>query len=553
MARQASRPCDRLAIRSTRSVPACAVRKEWVLAAAVLGSSMSYIDESVVNVALPGIEAQLQSNLAAMQWIINAYTLCISALLLVGGASADQYGRRRIFLIGISIFAVASIGCGLAPDVVTLIVSRAIQGFGAALLIPCSLALIGAAYDEKERGAAIGIWSAASAVAAGGGPLLGGWLVDHASWRLIFLINPVIALPTIWIAWRRVPESRDPSAHEGLDWTGAVLVFGALGALVYGFIAASHAGWGQINVLAPLAVGAVLLYVFIRVERHSKAPMMPPELFRSASFSGINLLTLLLYGALDGALFFLPFLLIQAHGYSATAAGAVYLPFTGILAILSRWSGQLGDRFGTRAPLIVGPLITGVGFALLGFVGGAVHYWVFLLPVCVLGLGMAITVAPLTTAVVNGVSARQMGVASGINNAVSSIAALLFVAVLGTVALGSFGRSLDQHLSATGASAQVRGVVVPTREAFAPPSVPATLSPQDQQTVRGVVAAAYVETIRMVMLIAAALSWGAALVAALTLSPPSPRRASGRFSGFPPLRSGHSPSEPVSALISKPS
>jgi len=535
MARQASRPCDRLAIRSTRTVPACAVRKEWVLAAAVLASSMSYIDESVVNVALPGIEAQLKSTLAAMQWIINAYTLCISALLLVGGAAADRYGRRRIFLIGISIFTVASIGCGLAPGIMTLIVSRAIQGFGAALLIPCSLALIGAAYDEKERGAAIGIWSAASAVAAGGGPLLGGWLVDHGSWRLIFLINPVIALPTMWIAWRRVPESRDVNAHDSLDWTGAVLVFGALGALVYGFIAASHAGWEQVSVLAPLGVGAVLLYVFILVEKRTRTPMMPMSLFRSASFSGINLLTLLLYGALDGALFFLPFLLIQAHGYSATAAGAVYLPFTGILAILSRWSGRLGDRFGTRAPLVVGPVITGAGFALLGLAGGATQYWMFLLPVSVLGLGMAITVAPLTTAVVNGVSDGQMGVASGINNAVSSIAALLFVAVLGTVALGSFGRSLDHHLSATGASTQVRDVVAPSRQALAPPKVPATLSPQDQQTVRVVVATAYVETIRLVMFIAAALSWGAALVAALTLGPPSARVA------------------PVSAFISKPS
>jgi len=494
---------------------------------------MSFIDESVVNVALPGIEKHLASTLPAMQWIINAYTLCISALLLVGGAAADQFGRRRVFLIGITIFTIASVGCGLAPGIATLIGSRAIQGLGAALLIPCSLALIGAAYDEKERGAAIGIWSGASAVAAGGGPLLGGWLVDHASWRLIFLINPVIALPTIWIALRRVPESRDLSAHAGLDWIGALLVFGGLGALVYGLIAASHAGWGQVTVLAPLAAGAALLYVFIRVEQHSAAPMMPLDLFRSVSFSGINLLTLLLYGALDGALFFLPFLLIQAHGYSATAAGAVYLPFTVVLTVLSRWSGHLADRFGTRRPLIVGPAIAGIGFALVGLVGGATHYWIFLLPMTVLGLGMAITVAPLTTAVVNGVSDRRMGVASGINNAVSSIAALLFVAVLGTIALGTFGRSLDRHLSATAASPQVREVVAETREAFAPPSMPASLPEEDRQTVRVVVGDSYVETIRLVMMIAAALSWGAALVAAITLG------------------SGKAHEAPISAVITK--
>ena len=505
-------------------MPACVARKEWVLAAAVLGSSMSLVDESVVNVALPRIEAQLDATLPAMQWIINAYTLCISALLLVGGAAADQYGRRRVFLIGITIFTIASIGCGLAPHISVLVASRAVQGLGAALLIPCSLALIGAAYDEKERGAAIGIWSGASAVAAGGGPLLGGWMVDHASWRLIFLINPVIALPTIWIALRRVPESRDPAAPPGLDWTGSVLAFGALGSLVYGFIAASHGGWGQAVVVVPVIAGAALLYAFIRVERRSASPMMPPELFRSVSFRGINLLTLLLYGALDGALFFLPFLLIQAHGYSATEAGAIYLPFTIILAVLSRWSGHLADRFGFRAPLIVGPVVTGVGFMLLGLVGGASDYWIFLLPMTVLGLGMAITVAPLTTAVVNGVSERQMGVASGINNAVASIAALLFVAVLGTIALGAFGHSLDRHLSTVGASTEVQAVVAQSREAFAPPSVPATFSAQDQQNVRVVVKDAYVETIRLVMMLAASLSWGAGLVAALTLGAKNARK-----------------------------
>jgi EmrB/QacA subfamily drug resistance transporter len=523
MPRQTPRPCDEVAIRATRPVAACAARKQWVLAAAVLGSSMSFIDESVVNVALPRIGTALEATLPALQWIINAYTLCISALLLVGGAAADQLGRRRIFLVGIVIFAVASAGCGLAPHLSILIVARAVQGVGAALLIPCSLALIGSAYDEKERGAAIGIWSGASAVAAGGGPLLGGLLVDHASWRMIFLINPLLAVPTIWITLRHVPESRDCDASQGLDWVGALLAFGGLGALVYGLIAASHAGWAHITVVAPLAVGAGLLALFITAEQRSPAPMMPLELFRSRTFTGINLLTLLLYGALAGALFFLPFLLIQAHGYSATAAGAVFLPFTVILALLSRWSGGLADRFGTRAPLIVGSSIAGLGFTLLGAVSGAGHYWIFLLPMTVLGLGMAITVAPLTTAVVNGVDERQIGVASGINNAVAYVADLLFVAVLGTVALGAFGRSLDRHLSATAAPPEIRAAVASAREDFAGPSVPAGMPPDEQHAVRAVVSDSYVETIRLVMFIAASLSWGGALVAALTVGPRSAR------------------------------
>jgi EmrB/QacA subfamily drug resistance transporter len=541
MSKATSRPCDEVTIRATRSVPACAARKEWVLAAAVLGSSMSLIDESVVNVALPNIESALHTTLPAMQWILNAYTLCISALLLLGGAAADQFGRRKIFLIGLTIFAVASVGCGLAPHISVLILARAVQGVGAALLIPCSLALIGAAYNEKERGAAIGIWSGASAVAAGAGPLLGGWLVDHASWRMIFLINPLIAAPTIWIAIRYVPESRDVNGPAGLDWTGALLAFGALGGLVYGLIAASHGGWAQTTVLAALVGGIVLLVLFIRTEKRSPAPMVPLELFRSRNFAGINLLTLLLYGSLDGALFFLPFLLIQAHGYSATAAGAVYLPFTVILALLSRWSGGLADRFGTRAPLILGPAIAGAGFALLGSAAGATAYWMFLPPMIVLGLGMVITVAPLTTAVVNGVAERQIGIASGINNAVASIASLLFVAVLGTIALSTFGRSLDRHLVATNATPEIRAVVATSRDALASPSVPTNMSTQDQDTTHRVIMGAYVETIRLVMLLAAALTWCGALAAALAVGPP-------KAVGPPRPRES-----PVLAAITKPS
>ena len=433
-----AQPCAAEVIRSTRGTSACAQRdKAWVLAAAVLGSTMAFVDESVVNVALPTIEADLGTTLAAMQWVINAYTLCMSALLLIGGAAADRFGRRRLFLIGIVTFTLASIACGFAPDIAALIGARAIQGVGAALLIPCSLAIIGAAFNEQERGAAIGIWSGASALAAGAGPLLGGWLVDHLSWRAIFLINPLIAIPTLWIAVRRLPESGDPSAHASLDWRGAVLAFGGLGGLVYGLIAASRRGWQDMTVVASLTAGALLLLGLVLEERRSRAPMMPLRLFGSRSFSGVNLLTLFLYGALGGAFFLLPFLLIQAHGFSATAAGAVYLPFTLVLAVLSRWSGGLVDRFGARRPLIIGPLIAAVGFALLAVVSGEQAYWVYLGPMIVLGFGMAITVAPLTTTVINSVKERETGVASGINNVVAAVASLLVIAVLGTLVADS--------------------------------------------------------------------------------------------------------------------
>ena len=433
-----AQPCAAEVIRSTRGTSACPKRdKTWVLAAAVLGSTMAFVDESVVNVALPTIEADLGTTLAAMQWVINAYTLCMSALLLIGGAAADRFGRRVLFLIGIVSFTLASIACGFAPDIGALIAARAIQGVAAALLIPCSLAIIGAAFDEQERGAAIGIWSGASALAAGAGPLLGGWLIDHLSWRAIFLINPLIAIPTLWIAVRRLPESGDPTAHAGLDWRGAVLAFGGLGSLVYGLIAASRLGWLDVTVAGSLTAGALLLMGLVLEERRSRAPMMPLRLFGSRSFSGVNLLTLFLYGALGGAFFFLPFLLIQTHGFSATAAGAVYLPFTLVLAVLSRWSGGLVDRFGARRPLIIGPLIAAVGFALLAVVSGEQRYWVYLGPMIVLGFGMAITVAPLTTTVINSVQERETGVASGINNVVAAVASLLVIAVLGTLVADS--------------------------------------------------------------------------------------------------------------------
>jgi EmrB/QacA subfamily drug resistance transporter len=522
-----ARPCDELVIRSTPSAAPCAKRQQtWVLVAAVLGSSMAFIDSSVVNVALPKMETELAATLSAMTWVINAYTLCMSALLLIGGAAADQIGRRRIFIVGLSVFAVASIGCGLAPGVEVLILARAIQGVGAALLIPCSLAIIGAAFDEKERGAAIGVWSGASAITAGAAPMLGGWLVDHGSWRAIFLINPVIAVPTILIALRHVPESVNPDARKGLDGMGASVAFCGLGLLVYGLITAADRGWPSPIVVGSLVVAAVLLVTFVWTERRSPAPMMPLNVFRSLTFSGVNILTLLLYGALGGAMFFQPFLLIQVHGYTATEAGAAFLPFTIVLALLSRWGGGLVDRFGARLPLIVGPAIVAVGFFLLSVPGTEGTYWTtFFPPMVVLGFGMAITVAPLTTTVLNSVAPHQTGVASGINNAVAQVASLLTIAILGTVGMATLNRSLDQHLARSPASAEVHKIVDNARKGFVMPGMPADTSGPDRQTAHTIVADSFLETIRRVMLIAAALSLASAASAALTIRPSPASRA----------------------------
>ena len=432
-----ARPSPSPIVHATRGAIDCTVaQKRWVLAATILASVISYIDESVVNVALPAIGRDLAASPATLQWVINAYTLCLAAFLLVGGAAGDRLGRRRVFIAGLVLFGTASLGCGLSRGAAELIAGRAVQGLGAALLIPCSLAIIGAAFPENERGRAIGTWAGFSAIAAAIGPLLGGWMVDHLAWQAIFLINPFLCLGALWIAARHLPESRDDDAPPGLDWPGALLAFAGLGSLVFGLIALPEKGLDDRMVEAALAGGVALLVLFIWHEARAAAPMMPLGLFRSATFSGINALTLLLYGALGGAFFLLPFDLISVHGNSATEAGAVFLPFTLIMAVLSRWSGGLLDRFGARLPLIAGPAIVAVGFVLFALAGPTTSYALaFLLPVSVVGLGMAVTVAPLTTTVIAAVPGRQTGVASGINNAVSSVASLLAIAVFGALAL----------------------------------------------------------------------------------------------------------------------
>jgi EmrB/QacA subfamily drug resistance transporter len=524
-----TRPCDEGVIQSTPVAIDCPVdAKPWVLLAAILASSIAYIDESIVNVALPAIETDLVASAVVVQWLVNAYTLCLSAFLLVGGATGDQFGRRRFFIVGISIFAMASLWCGLAPSLAQLIFARAVQGAGAALLLPCSLALIGATFGETERGKAIGTWAGASSVALAIAPLLGGWIVDHFSWRWIFLVNPLIALPTIWIAYYRVPESRDPAASPDLDWRGTLLVLLGLGGLAYGLIASPISGWRDPIVLVSLIGGLLLLIAFVHVERTSRTPMLPLSLFRSQTFSAVNLLTLLLYAAVGGVFFFLPFALIQVHGYPATLAGTAFLPFTIILAALSRWAGGLLDKFGARLPLTIGPAVAALGIGLMALTVTKGSYWEFLAAIAVLGFGMVVSVAPLTATAIDAVPAHETGVASGINNAVASVANLLAIAILGAVALAILDHALAGNLQNPALSEGVKHAIQAARGQLVIEPALGDAQGADRAEAALILRGSLAESIRWVMLLAAALALGAAAAGTLI-----PRSTKGRNVGNP--------------------
>lgn len=487
----------------------------YVLAATILGTSMAFIDGTVVNVALPALQSAFHATAIDVQWVIESYALFLAALLLVGGSLGDHFGRRRIYCAGVTIFTLASIWCGIAPSVSQLIAARAVQGIGGALLVPGSLAIITTSFPKEERGQAIGIWSAFTSITAAIGPVMGGWLIEHVSWRAVFYLNVPIAIAVLALTFRFVPESRDAKSAKELDWVGAVLATASLGGIVYGLIESSSHGFGNKMVLTALAIGVVASVLFYVVEAWHKNPMLPLALFRSMDFSGANLLTLLLYAALSGLFYFLPLNLIQVQRLSATAAGAALIPFTLIMFGLSRWAGGLVARYGARLPLIAGPMIAGAGFALFLRPGASSNYWTMFFPaVVVLGFGMTVTIAPLTTTVMNAVDERWAGIASGVNNAVSRTAGLLSIAVFGIVMLQTFARRFEQSLQSIQLSQAAAESLMSQRFNLGGVNIPTDLDPALRESVRHAIDASFVAGFREVMLISAGLAVLSAVAAA---------------------------------------
>ena len=489
----------------------------WILVATILGSSMAFIDSTVVNVALPAIQTTFRATVTDVQWVVESYGLFLGALILVGGSLGDLLGRRLIFIIGVAIFAVASIGCGIASTIQELIVARSIQGVGAALLVPGSLAIISTSFDEKTRGQAIGTWSGFTAITSAIGPVLGGWLIEHASWRWAFFMNLPLAAAVVAISLWRIPETRSPGTAR-IDWIGALLATVGLGGLVIGFIESVNLGWTNPFVIGSLVVGCGCLVAFAFVEANVASPMLPLSLFKSPSFSGANLLTLLLYAAIGIFFFLFPLNLIQVQRYSTTAAGGALLPLILLMFLLSRWSGGLVVRYGPRIPLVIGPLIVALGFVLLAMPPIATGYWIAFFPaILVLGFGMTVTVAPLTTVVMQSVDQDRVGAASGVNNAVARIAGVLAIAVLGIVMVSAFAIHLNHQLAHLSLPAEVLQSLQANETRLAALKAPAGLDSTTSAAISKSIGESFVFGYRIVTLICAGLSLASAIVARLMI------------------------------------
>ena len=493
-------------------------KRNGILAATILGSSMVFIDSTVVNVILPRLQSEFHVSGVQIQWVVDAYLLFLSALILLGGTLGDHFGRRVVFEVGIVVFTLASVGCGLSQTLWQLTLARCVQGIGGAMLTPGSLAIIDASFPGTERGKAIGTWAGFTAITTALGPVLGGWLSDNLSWRWAFFINVPLGLITLALARVFIPELRLKTAGPALDLKGALTSTLGLGGITFGLVEAARAGIESPYVWMSLLGGLASMLLFLRIESKSPAPMLPLSLFNSKVFSVANLLTLLLYGSLGTILYFLPFNLIQVQGFTATQTGAANLPFVLIMFLGSRWSGRLYDQFGARLPMTVGPLLVAFGFLLLGYLPG-IHsrYWTRFFPgITVLSLGMTICVPALTTAVLASAPATRSGVVSGVNNAVARLGTLLAVALMTLFVFFSYEKFLQAALGHLALDPEIKSQVIAQSRSLAALKIPSTDS-HVKSVLTQAVAESYLKSFRAVTILSAMLAASGALIALIGL------------------------------------
>ncbi|HEX6772192.1 MAG TPA: MFS transporter [Acidobacteriaceae bacterium] len=499
--------------------PCAPANRKWVLAATILGSALAFMDSSVVNVALPALQSAFHATSGGIQWVVQSYALFGAALLLLGGAIGDHYGRRRAYVWGVALFALASAGCAASFSLGQLVAARAVQGIGAALLIPQGLSILSGAFSGEERGRAIGTWSAWTSVFAAVGPVVGGWLLQAWSWRLIFVLNLPLALVVLALS-PHIPESRGGSEGKAqpLDWLGAVLATTGFAAIVYALAFAPEAGWRNLRVIVPLVCGGVLLAAFLGSQAERANAMMPLSLFRIPRFLAANLLTFLLYGALGGGLYVIPFYVIQVRHYPPVEAGAVFLPMVAMMFFFSARVGAMAMRVGERWLMAGGAGCAGGGFLLFAALSGAGGYWRSLLPgVLLLGMGLTLAVAPLTTAVMSAVEPSKTGIASAVNNALSRLAGLVAVSVLVFVLAHGFFSRLGEALSESGLPTAAQQQMEAGQARLHDTPIPSGLTEQQHAEAAGMLDRAFFAGYRDVMVCCAVSSWLGALAVLVLL------------------------------------
>jgi EmrB/QacA subfamily drug resistance transporter len=504
------------------TVPLNSSEGKWVMATTIMASAMAFIDGTALNVILPSLQKSLNASGADLFWILNAYLLMLASLTLIGGSLGDKLGRKRIFGWGIAIFLVGSALCGFAPNVFFLIIFRAIQGAGGALMIPGSLSLISSSIHEKERGKAIGTWSAVTTMVTLGGPILGGALGDAGLWRFIFFINVPIGVVTLFLLWKKVKEVKGDDEDKKLDIAGVLTIAAGLALLTFGLLRIPAVGFYNVEVLGSLGTGLLLLIVFVWIERRSKHPMMPLSLFSNMTFSGVNLLTFFLYAGLGAGMLFLGLNLVQVQGYSQLQSGLTFLPFTLLMIILARYAGALADKHGPRIFLISGPAIAGIGLLLLAFVkqtDGPKDYWTTFFPgILVFGFGMSITVSPLTAAVMGAVSDRFSGTASGINNAITRVSNVFANAIFGTLAVLFFSASLENQLKTIDLTVTQKQHIITQANNLGNAKVPEGVTVQMKEMIEQKYHEGFINAYSRIMFLASGLCFAGALMSVLFIN-----------------------------------